>query len=82
MHKAINTCREAQGATLQWMGEILALWVQQYGIQIDALPSKSLQQLQTQLPHAPWTSLEKLKNASNRSQAIQGLIACLPFNFH
>ncbi|HNG47180.1 MAG TPA: hypothetical protein PK633_06815 [Agitococcus sp.] len=82
MHKAINTCREAQGATLQWMGEILALWVQQYGIQIDALPSKSLQQLQTQLPHAPWTSLEKLKNASNRSQAMQGLIACLPFNFH
>lgn len=82
MHKAISACREAQGATLQWMGEVLALWVGQYGIQIPALPSTQLKQLQNLLPHAPWQSFDKLKNARDRTEAMQGLTACLPFNFH
>ncbi|MCB1674107.1 MAG: hypothetical protein KDI00_05515, partial [Pseudomonadales bacterium] len=82
MHKAIDTCRESQGATLQWMGEVLALWANHYGIKVSSLTNKQLEQLQTQLPHAPWSSLAQLKKASDHTQAMQDLAACLPFNFH
>ena len=64
------------------MGEVLALWAAHYDIKVTAVANKQLERLKTQLPHAPWSALATLKNASDQTQAMQGLAACLPFNFH
>lgn len=80
MQKAISLCQNSDGATLQWMGEVLTAFAQKHKLAVSS--SVNLSQLKSNLPHAPWTALQLLQQANTQSESYEALARCLPFNFH
>ena len=85
--EAITMCREQEGVTLRWMGEVLALWYGtlngRYGTEVD---TQTMADLAQQLPDAPHGVFKEWKNTAHHIQEPEPIVSylqrCLPFNFH
>lgn len=85
--EAIEMCREQDGVTLRWMGEVLALWYGtlngRYGAEVDA---QTMTTLAHQLADAPHGVFKEWQNTAhhihNPEPIVSYLQRCLPFNFH